>query len=190
MKIYIDAAHTPLSPGAVYSGRTEWKDNKKFALKIVENLGACPGLEAVFENASLLSPRDRLKRAFAENCGKVFVLHRAFSLAGQKESGCRVTLPPFADSEIQYEASILLDNLCRAGEFKNKGVHLYTKNNLHKSLERPSMEGIFLFETGFIDNPEDNEKFDRNYRGMAQKLAFCAYKIWNKEDVYENYAVV
>lgn len=186
MKIYIDAAHSPLSPGAVFGGRREWDDCRTFSFKLAQALDGVSGVKTRTGRNFSLSPSDRLKKAISCGFKNIVVLHRACFSGTGYDNGCSVFLPSFSGSGAYEAAGELLCALCSAGGFRYRGVHSFSKSNPHISLRDSPAENVFLFELGFIDNAEDNRRLDLFSDAMAAAFAGRTETLMKGTGAYED----
>ena len=69
------------------------------------------------------------------------------------------------------KAKDILDEMCRASGYKNRGVHLGAPSYKDFGVNRLSDAHSCLLEVGFIDNTDDNLRFDEEFESIAQGIA-------------------
>ncbi len=164
MKVYIKAAHSDFSPGAVFYGRREYDDVLKFGRLIKKYLEAKFGISA--ELYSGHEPEEMTEDDL------LIVLHRGSNMKNSEKYGACVTVKSNASADIQYHAYRLLMGICGKRGFRYGGVHVFTEKNPHKSFERSKPQKAFLFMIGFIDSAKDNRIFDNEDSFLAYQLSF------------------
>ncbi len=178
MKIYLNAAHTPYSPGAVYGGRNEHEDVLSFSGKVKNSL-----LERGFDTEIFIG-YDKPQSVNEDDV--VIIFHRGTAYKNALTKGASVTVKEDASCGVQYEAFLLLEALCQASGFYYKGVHTVTPDYPHLFVERTGTDRSFLFELGFIESEEDNRLFSEYKEKTARALADRITEIY-KEGKYETY---
>ena len=163
MRIYIDPAHTPHSPGAVYGGRNEHNDVLLFSGELKKSLCSLGITAEIFTGYSAppgISEGDA-----------VLIFHRGTSYKTAPKKGISVTVRDDSSACLQYEAFRLLKALERGFGMKYKGVHTASSSFPHRFIERTGTERSFLFELGFIEDSCDNELFEKNLTDASELLA-------------------
>lgn len=165
-KVAIDPGHGGRDPGAVYEGRQEKDDNLDLALAVGQILEDS-GIDVVYTRVEDVYNTPFEKATMANNSGADFFVsfHRNAMPTPGSASGAEVLV--YTDEGIQGDmARNILNQLEEVG-FTDRGV-IERKNLV--VLRRTQMPAVLL-ETGFIDNPQDNELFDREFDRMAQGIA-------------------
>lgn len=164
--IIIDAGHGGSEPGAIYNGRREEDDNLRLALA-VGRLLAEKGFDVRYTRTDDTYQTPLEKAMIANRAGgDYFVsLHRnAMPIPG---SGSGVESLVFENSGVAGEMAQAIDeNLSRLG-FQNLGVKERPGLVVLRRTQMPAV----LVEAGFIDNEEDNQKFDREFNRIAAAIA-------------------
>lgn len=173
-KVYVWAAHTSFSPGAVTAERNEHSDVLRMAKFIVGRLNGREGIHAVLLTGNV--------KSVAEKDAFVLVLHRNFNEGNDRSYGAEIFTKKDADANAQYVAYRLLESICRTGLFRYKGVHECTSRKGFESLNLAGIENAFIITLGFIDSGRDNLIFDRCISRLCENLCEKIVEIM-KEDV-------
>lgn len=165
-RIVIDPGHGGSDSGAVYEGRREKDDNLRLALavgEILENNGA----DVVFTRTTDVynTPFEKAMMGNNANADYFISFHRNATPTPNSSSGIE-TLVFRKGSEAENIAESINTELAELG-FNNRGV--IERPNL-VVLRRTRMPAV-LVEAGFIDNEEDNAKFDAEFDQIAQAIA-------------------
>ena len=165
-KIMLDAGHGGNDPGAVYGGRQEKDDNLRLAMA-VGNILSQNGIDVVYTRTDDVyqSPIEKARLANASGADYFISFHRNSSPEPNQYSGVETLVYNQSGRKLT-----MAQNINRALEnigFKNLGVK-----------SRPGLVGLrrtrmpaLLIETGFINTPEDNERFDENFNEIARAIA-------------------
>lgn len=165
-KIAIDPGHGGRDPGAVFEGRQEKDDVLELALAVGQILEE-HGVDVVYTRVEDVYNTPFEKATMANNAGAdLFVsFHRNAMPIPGSATGAEVLV--YEDEGIPAVlARNVLEQLEKVG-FENRGV-IERKNLV--VLRRTRMPAVLL-EVGFIDNPADNELFDREFDQIAQGIA-------------------
>lgn len=150
--LYINASHSPFSPGGVWGERTEYGDVLIFSEKLAGVLSECENIRCrLFDG--------RLKKGFSEK-DIVLSFHRDSNMKNSDSYGAKVLVQRDSNADIQYKAFRLLDALCVDGGFRFRGVHTFSESCPLKSIETTGSPLTFVFYLGFIDNVRDNKVLD------------------------------
>ena len=165
-KVVIDAGHGGSDWGASYMGRKEKDDtlNRAFAVgSILEN----NGVDVVYTRVDDVYDTPFRKATIANESGAdLFVsLHR--DAANVPGTGSGVSTLVYDDSGLKAQVARNINSELEALGFKNRGV--VERPNL-VVLKRTKMPAV-LVETGFIDNVNDNAKFDSQFDEIANAIA-------------------
>lgn len=166
MVIAIDPGHGGRDSGAVYNGRQEKDDNLRLA-KLVGDILEKNGVDVVYTRENDIYETPFKKATDANNAGADYFVsfHRNSSEYPNQYSGVEVLV--YSDTGVRSKlANNILDGMEEAG-FKNIGVD--ERKDL-VVLRRTQMPAV-LIESGFINNDEDNRKFDENINVLAQGIA-------------------
>lgn len=163
VNVFINAAHTSFSPGAMIYGRTEHSDVLAFARMLSMELERYEGIKCEY---------------YTGNCRKgysdediVIILHRGSNSGNDNTYGCDITVKSTADAATQYDAFRLLQSLGGEKGFRLKKVHVNTGKSPFRQMEETGSEKTFLVKLGYIDSYKDNSIFDKNLLKLAQSLA-------------------
>ena len=173
MRIYIDPAHTPHSPGAVYGGRKEYDDIFLFSRELEKSLSDSDTA------AEMITCRKDYKRINKNDV--LLIFHRGTSYKNAPKRGAGVTVKADSSCSIQYEAYRLLEAVTKASGLKYRGVHTAGKDFLYPSALSSPAERTFLFELGFIEDERDNMLFDSSLIKTARQLRNKLCEIYKEE---------
>ncbi len=172
--INLNNGHTPLSPGGVSGGRTEYGENKRLIEAISENLKGLP--VKITEGT----------KGYSDG-GLLFIFHKGTSMKNAPKRGAEIFVSENASSDTQYNAYRMLCSLCPENGYRYRGVHTVTAKSPFKSLFALGNENAYLIKAGYIDCPEDNLKSDREFRNITAALSGEIMRIY-KENINENYS--
>ena len=165
-KIAIDAGHGGADPGAVYQGRQEKDDNLKLALAVGERLQNS-GLDVYYTRTEDIYQTPYQKAMAANESGADFLvsLHRNSSEYPNQYTGVETLIydKNGEKAEIAEDINEELENI----GFRNNGVKIRPGLVI---LRRSKMPAV-LVEVGFLDNPEDNQRFDAHFEHTARAIA-------------------
>lgn len=166
MLIALDAGHGGSDPGAVYNGRREKDDNLKLAMAVGDILKN-EGMDVFYTRDNDIYETPFKKATDANNSGADYFVsfHRNSGENPNAASGVQVLIYN-EGGEKEHLAENILDNLTDLG-FKDLGVA--ERPNL-VVLKRTNMPAV-LVETGFINNDDDNKKFDDEFDRIAAAIA-------------------
>ena len=165
-KIMLDAGHGGNDPGAVYGGRQEKDDNLRLAIA-VGNILSQNGIDVVYTRTDDVyqSPIEKARLANASGADYFISFHRNSSPEPNQYSGVETLVYNQSGRKLT-----MAQNINRALEnigFKNLGV----KSRPGLVVLRRTRMPALLIETGFINTPEDNERFDENFNEIARAIA-------------------
>ena len=165
-KVVIDAGHGGRDPGAVFEGRQEKDDALALALAVGELLEAA-GLDVAYTRTEDVYNTPYEKAMMGNHSGADYFvsIHRNASAEPGTASGIE-TLVYEKGGEAEKLAKKIGEGLEELG-FANRGV--IERPNL-VVLRRTNMPAV-LVEAGFIDSPEDNERFDEQFDRIAKAIA-------------------
>lgn len=168
-RFYVDCGHRNNQSdfGATWCSRKESKDALDFAQLLACNLKAL-GAEVMLSRDSektCKSLTSRTKQANEWRADLYISIHRNASSAHTGKGA--ETLIYSLDKENKAVADKLQKALVEVGKFKDRGVK--ARPDLHV-LKATKMIAVLL-EIGFIDNEEDNQKFDKYKLELASAIA-------------------
>ena len=165
-KIMLDDGHGGNDHGAVYGGRQEKDDNLRLAMA-VGNILSQNGIDVVYTRTDDVyqSPIEKARLANASGADYFISFHRNSSPEPNQYSGVETLVYNQSGRKLT-----MAQNINRALEnigFKNLGV----KSRPGLVVLRRTRMPALLIETGFINTPEDNERFDENFNEIARAIA-------------------
>ena len=166
-KVVIDAGHGgDYDPGAVYAGRREKDDNLRLALA-VGNILENNGVDVFYTRVTDVydSPLEKARMANRSDADLFVSLHRNAALEPGRGSGTMTLV--YEEEGIAEDLAESINNELRKTGFQDLGI--FERPDLIV-LRRTSMPAV-LVEAGFIDNPEDNARFDLEFEAVAQAIA-------------------
>lgn len=177
-KVYIDAGHGGDSIGATYKGRKEQNDCLRLALS-VGKLVAAQGIEVKYSRTTDVNPdlTGRCNDANSWGADYFISIHRN---AFQPEQANGVEAYVYSKCTVggvtYNKAKVIVDDVCKATGFKNRGVKLGAPSYTDFAVNRVTNMSSCLLECGFIDSTGDNKIFDRKFDAMAEAIAkgLCA----------------
>ena len=157
-RIVIDAGHGGDEPGAVYQGRREKDDTLRLALAVGEILSR-NGMDVMYTRVTDVYQTPLEKAQIANRSGADYFLsiHRNAMPVPGSASGAQSLV-----YENEGVAGLMAENINQAmtktgfadlGVIERPGIIV---------LRRTQMPAV-LGEAGFLDNPVDNQKFDRDF---------------------------
>lgn len=165
-RIVVDAGHGGSDPGAVYQGRQEKDDNLRLALA-VGNILENAGHEVTYTRTTDVFNTPLEKAQMANNAGADYFLSIHRNSTEVPGSGTGVQTLIYDRSGIKVDiAENILENLVALG-FNDLGV---VERPGLVVLRRTNMPAVMV-EAGFINNSEDNAKFDSQFNEIAQAIA-------------------
>lgn len=179
-KVVIDAGHGgETDPGAVFGERKEKDDNLRLALAVgslLENGGVL--VEYTRTDDVYNSPLEKAEMANRSEADYFISLHRNAAREPGRGSGTMTLVYEDGGSAGALAASINRE-LGRTG-FDDLGI--YERPDLIV-LKRTTMPAV-LVEAGFIDNPQDNLRFDEEFDLLASAVAdgFLKFLSQQKEE--------
>jgi N-acetylmuramoyl-L-alanine amidase len=165
-KVIIDAGHGGEEPGAIYMGRREKDDTLRLALAVGQILER-NGVDVTYTRVSDVyqSPGEKAQIANRSDTDYFLSIHRNAMPVPGSASGVQTLV-----YENSGAAGLLAENINQAlveTGFKDLGV-----------IERPGIIVLrktrmpaVLVEAGFLDNPQDNQRFDQNFQAIAEAIA-------------------
>lgn len=165
-KIVIDPGHGGSDWGASFNGRKEKDDvlNLAFAVgQILENAG----IDVEYTRTTDVYNTPYEKATMGNNADADFFVSLHRNATGTPNAATGIETLVFNDSGIKAEMARNINENLEALGFVNRGV--IERPNL-VVLRRTKMPAI-LVEAGFIDNVNDNEKFDAQFNEIAEAIA-------------------
>lgn len=165
-RVVIDAGHGGRDPGAVYQGRQEKDDVLDLALAVGEILENS-GVDVVYTRTEDIYDSPVQKANIANEAGADYLvsIHRNAMPTPGSATGIETLV--YADTGTRAKMARDINAELEQLGFVNRGV--IERPNL-AILKRSRMPAV-LVEAGFIDNENDNEKFDSQFEQIAQAIA-------------------
>lgn len=177
-RVVIDAGHGGMvDPGAVYYGRQEKDDNLKMALAVGDILEE-NGVEVIYTRVTDVYDTPYEKAEMGNNAEADFFvsIHRN---ATEMPGGASGTMSlVYSDEGIPKELAESINAELTRTVFKDLGVIERPGLVVLRKTEMPSV----LVEVGFIDNPEDNRRFDRQFEEIAGAIAAGILNVVNEQE--------
>lgn len=178
-KIYIDAGHGGDSIGASYRGRLEQDDVLKLALAIGKLLKTQPNVEVKYSRTTNINPdlTGRCKEANAWGADYFISIHRDACAPNVAQGATAYVYSKVETDGVTYnKAKDIVDRLCSAAGFRNRGVKKGAVSYTDFAVNRVTNMSSVLLEVGFIDSDIDNKIFDEKFEDMALAIAkgLCA----------------
>lgn len=178
-KIYIDAGHGGDSIGASYRGRLEQDDVLKLALAIGKLLKTQPNVEVKYSRTTNINPdlTGRCKEANAWGADYFISIHRDACAPNVAQGVTAYVYSKVETDGVTYnKAKDIVDGLCSAAGFRNRGVKKGAVSYTDFAVNRVTNMSSVLLEVGFIDSDIDNKIFDEKFEDMALAIAkgLCA----------------
>ena len=165
-KVMIDAGHGGEDPGAVFEGRMEKDDALRLALAVGEILED-NGVDVMYTRVTDVydTPQEKAEIANRSEADYLVSIHRNAMPVPGTASGIMSLVYENGGTVGRLGANINRE-LAQTG-FADLGV---VERPGLIILRRSGMPAV-LVEAGFIDNPEDNALFDRQFQEMAEAIA-------------------
>ena len=162
----IDAGHGGEDPGAVFEGRREKDDALRLALAVGEILED-NGVDVMYTRVTDVydTPQEKAEIANRSEADYLVSIHRNAMPVPRTASGIMSLVYENGGTVGRLGANINRE-LAQTG-FADLGV---VERPGLIILRRSGMPAV-LVEAGFIDNPEDNALFDRQFQEMAEAIA-------------------
>lgn len=185
-RVVIDAGHGgEYDPGAVFEGRQEKDDNLRLALAVGDILEN-NGVEVIFTRVTDVydSPYEKADMANAADADFFVSIHR--NAAAEPGTGSGTMTLVYREEGLAKElASSINRELAKTGftdlgTFERPGLVVLRKTQI------PAV----LVEAGFIDNPEDNERFDAQFDEIANAIAAGILNVIRKQEEEEQFYMI
>lgn len=184
-RIVIDAGHGGKEdPGAVYFGRQEKDDNLKLALAVGEILEN-NGIDVVFTRVDDIYDTPYEKADMANNAEADYFVSLHRNVANTPGTASGVLSLVYEDEGIPGRLARSINQEMEQIGFADLGV---AERPGLVVLRRTQMPAV-LVEAGFIDNPEDNRRFDERFNEIAQAIATGILNEVSKAEKERLYAV-
>lgn len=167
VKIIIDAGHGgDADPGAVAYGRRESDDNLRLALAVGRDLEE-NGIDVRYTRVSDVynTPYEKAQMANRMEADYFVSLHR--NAANEPGTGSGIMSLVYESGGTAQELGEKINQELEKTGFRNLGI--FERPDLIV-LRRTGMPAV-LVETGFIDNPEDNKRFEEQFDEIAAAIA-------------------
>ncbi|WP_125142301.1 N-acetylmuramoyl-L-alanine amidase [Clostridium transplantifaecale] len=185
-RVVIDAGHGgEYDPGAVFEGRQEKDDNLRLALAVGDILEN-NGVEVIFTRVTDVydSPYEKADMANAADADFFVSLHR--NAAAEPGTGSGTMTLVYREEGLAKElASSINRELAKTG-FTDLGT--FERPGL-VVLRRTQIPAV-LVEAGFIDNPEDNERFDAQFDEIANAIAAGILNVIRQQEEEEQFYMI
>ena len=170
-KIYIDAGHGGVQPGACNGKRKESDDVLRLALKVQELLKGQDCEVRMSRTTDIdVDIDDRCADANKWGADYFLSVHRNASTSASA-TGDEIWIYSKANTYTEAKARNILNAVCKADGMKNRGVKKgapsYTDYGVNKYTNMHSA----LIELGFISNASDNKVYDAKIDSIALALA-------------------
>ena len=177
--IYLNAAHTALSPGAVWHGKTEHGETLRFchALKR-ELLFLDSDLDVRVTEGNFPLP-------YVMHDDFLFVLHKGINGKNENRHGASIYVKDTDSAATQYKAFRLLEALC-GKRLKYLGVHVAGKRTPFRFFVNTAAGNAYLIMAGFMESSKDLETMTLYEKEIAAALSREILKIY-KEKTDEDY---
>lgn len=185
-RVVIDAGHGgEYDPGAVFEGRQEKDDNLRLALAVGDILEN-NGVEVIFTRVTDVydTPYEKADMANEAEADFFVSLHRNAAAEPGKGSGT-MTLVYKEEGLAKELADSINRELSKTG-FTDLGT--FERPGL-VVLRRTGMPAV-LVEAGFIDNPEDNARFDAEFDELAGAVAAGILDVVNRQEETDYYYMI
>ena len=169
-KIYIDAGHGGVQPGACNGKRKESDDVLRLALKVQELLADqdCEVRMSRTKDVDIEIP-ERCRDANKWGADCFLSIHR--NSLYNSSTGNEIWIYSKANEYTEAKAKIILDNVCKADGLKNRGVKRGAPSYRDYAVNRDTKMHSALIELGFISNPNDNKVYDAKLEAIALAIA-------------------
>ena len=165
-KIMVDAGHGGYDGGASYNGRLEKDDTLRLALAVGELLSE-KGYDVEYTRTTDVydSPVQKARIGNDSNADLFVSIHRNSSPTPNTYKGVQTLV--YADVGLKADLARSVNNELEKVGYRN--INVVERPNL-AVLRRTKMPAI-LVETGFINNDEDNARFDSQFDETANAIA-------------------
>lgn len=169
-KIYIDAGHGGVQPGAVNGKRKESDDVLRLALKVQELLKGQDCAVRMSRTKDIdVDIDDRCADANKWGADYFLSIHR--NAASASATGNEIWIYSKANEYTEAKARNILNAVCKADGLKNRGVKKGAPSYTDYGVNRNTNMHSALIELGFISNASDNKVYDAKLDAIALALA-------------------
>lgn len=169
-KIYIDAGHGGVQPGACNGKRRESDDVLRMALKVQEYLKG-QDCEVRMSRTTDIDVDIDARCADANKWGADYFLSIHRNSASASATGNEIWVYSKATSTTEAKAKVILDNVCKADGLKKRGVYKGAVSYSDYGVNKYTNMHSALIELGFISNSSDNKVYDEKLDAVALALA-------------------
>lgn len=165
-RVVIDAGHGGTEPGAVFDGRKEKEDTLRLALAVGQILSD-NGVDVSYTRVTDIyqSPAEKAQMANRWDGDLFLSIHRNAMPVPGSASGIQ-SLIYGAGTEAERMAENINRQLVKLG-WKDAGIVERPGLVVLRKTEMPAV----LLEAGFLDNPADNQFFEKHFYHTAQAVA-------------------
>lgn len=182
-RVVIDAGHGgDYDPGAVFEGRREKDDALRLALA-VGNILEDNGVEVVYTRVNDVydTPYEKADMANEADADFFISIHRNAAAEPGRGSGTMTLV--YQNEGLAAELAASINQELRRTGFADLGIVERPGLVVLRKTDMPAV----LVEAGFIDNPEDNERFDQKFEEIAAAIATGILDVVNREPEEEDY---
>lgn len=169
-KIYIDAGHGGVQPGAVNGKRKESDDVLRLALKVQELLKG-QDCEVRMSRTKDIDVDIDDRCADANKWGADYFLSIHRNAASASATGDEIWIYSKANEYTEAKARNILNAVCKADGLKNRGVKKGAPSYTDYGVNRNTNMHSALIELGFISNASNNKVYDAKLDAIALALA-------------------
>lgn len=169
-KIYIDAGHGGVQPGACNGKRKESDDVLRLALKIQQNLKG-QDCEVRMSRTTDIDVDIDDRCADANKWGADYFLSIHRNSGSATATGNEIWVYSKATATTTQKAQNILNAVCNADGLKNRGVKKGAVSYSDYGVNKYTNMESALIELGFISNASDNKVYDAKLDAVALALA-------------------
>lgn len=169
-KIYIDAGHGGVQPGAVNGKRKESDDTLRLALKL-QALLKDQDCEVRLSRSKDVDIKINDRCRDANNWGADYFLSIHRNAASASATGNEIWIYSKANEYTEAKARNILNAVCKVDGLKNRGVKRGAPSYTDYGVNRDTNMHSALIELGFISNSSDNKVYDAKLDAIALALA-------------------
>ena len=179
MKIFIDPGHGGTSIGAAYKGRKEQDDCLRLSLAVRDILLTQKDVEVMLSREDDSNPSITERCNMANRWGADYFCSVHRNAVGENIArGVEAWVYSKVETggETFTKAENIVDGICEAVPFKNRGVKKGAPSYADFGVNRLTKMSSCLLEVGFIDSVADNALFDGYFADMALSTAKALMK--------------
>lgn len=164
--VILDAGHGGADLGAVYQGRQEKDDNLRLAMAVGDLLSQA-GYDVKYTRTTDVydTPYQKAQIGNASGADLFVSIHRNSSETPNQYSGVETLV--YDDSGLKADIARNINEGLENLGFRNIGVSERPNLVVLNSTQMPAL----LVEAGFINNEEDNQRFDEQFWAVANAIA-------------------